>query len=125
VQSSSGSLLLEGFNQARAELQELAFLSSDWNSYGSARPTFETRKSALHLIEKFESTSLPSPRVNPSADGGVAIEFRLGTQKAILEILNSGEFVAGTYSTHGPTEAWEFDLTTVDQTIERIRNHLS
>ena len=63
----------------------------------------------------------------PSAEGGIALSFAEGEQHAEIEVYNTGEIVAATYSGQSEPTVWALDATesSLKSTIKEFRVRLS
>ncbi len=115
------------FEEARQQLSSTASLERDWDTYGAEPPSDQARQGAASILDALEAAALPPSRISPSAEGGVAVSFVEGDKRALIEIYNTGEAAAATYSDEGSPVVWELDGTpsSVKGAIERIRVHLA
>jgi hypothetical protein len=114
-------ILLDG------QLNEMAGLSENWDSYGAPIPAPETIGSARQAIEKIRFSQLLPEIVAPSAEGGVSIYFSSGSQKAFIEFLNEGDVMVARYGKDDEPNVKVLrnglqDLN--DQVLQEIRDHL-
>jgi hypothetical protein len=108
-------------------LAELASIAEDWDSYGAPVPLAATIASAERALEKLRFSFLLPEIVAPSAEGGVAIYFSKGSQKAFIEFLNEGEVLLARYGKDDEPNVKVLcnglqDLN--DQALQEIRDHL-
>jgi hypothetical protein len=108
-------------------LAELANIAEGWDSYGAPVPMPATIASAERALEKLRFSLLLPEIVAPSAEGGVAIYFSKGSQKAFIEFLNEGEVLLARYGKDDEPNVKVLrnglqDLD--DQALQEIRDHL-
>lgn len=115
------------FFEARRRLSSTVTLGRDWNTYGAEPPNDLARALAGTVLDALEADLLPPSHLVPSAEGGIAISFVEGFSRAAIEIYNTGEIAAATYSGRGEPAAWELSTTesTLKKTIFQIRVHLA
>ena len=115
------------FAQARQRLNETAFLAHGWDTYGAESPNDLARTLADKILNVLETASLPPTRLTPSVEGGIAMSFVEGSNRAVIEIYNTGAIAAATYSDEGEPAVWELDSETdaLQGTIAQIRVHLA
>lgn len=115
------------FAQARRELESTVFLRPGGNTYLAEIPNQLARTLAGRVLNALECFSLPPARLTASADGGVGVSFVEGGNRAVIEIYNTGEIAAATYSLEGNPAVWELDDTDarLRETIAQIRVHLA
>ena len=127
-------LLLENFADKNAsftvledQLSLIGSLQEGWDSYDAPAPAKETIESARHAIGRLRSEQLLPETVTPSAEGGVAIYFSRGKQKAFIEFLNEGGTLLARYGKDDEphVEVLRNGLQDLnDQALQEIRNHL-
>ena len=115
------------FDDARRRLQQTATLRKDWDSYGGEPPNLTSRELAARIITLMEQESLPPSRLLASSEGGICISIVKGLSRAEIEIYNSGEIAAATYSDLEQPLAWdlESDESAIKDTIGKIRVRIS
>jgi hypothetical protein len=115
------------FADARRQLKATTDLKEGWHGYEAEVPTDTARKLAGSVLDELERASLPPIRLTVSAEGGIALSFIEGHNRAIIEIYNTGEIAAATYADHGEPLAWELQVrdSELEQTIDRIRVYLA
>jgi hypothetical protein len=62
----------------------------NWNSYGAEPPNGVSIRSASEFAQRAIMGGLLPDRIEPSAEGGVAVAFFRGERRAIAEFLNDG-----------------------------------
>jgi hypothetical protein len=117
----------EVFAQLSKRLAEMYSLGEDWDSYGAPVPAPRTIANAAHMLAKLRLSLLLPEIVAPSAEGGVAIYFSQGTQKAFIEFLNEGDVLLARYGKDDEPNVKVLrnglqDLN--DQALQEIRDHL-
>lgn len=103
----------------------LASLQAGWDTYNAEPPNETSRAYAERLLAVLELSSLIPARVLPSAEGGIALTFVASRKRAEIEVYNSGEMVAATYSDQDQLDVWEFAWTEAPATVAKIRVYLS
>jgi hypothetical protein len=109
------------------QLSEIRNLTQNWDSYGAPAPGLNSTLAAKQAIEKLRLGQLLPELVAPSGEGGVAVYFSRGSQKAFIEFLNEGEVLLARYGKDDEPNVKVLrngiqDLN--DQTLQEIRNHL-
>jgi hypothetical protein len=99
------------FAEARQRLRATASVDRGWDTYGAEAPNDTARTLAAKILDALEADSLPPSRVMPSAEGGIAISFVEGENRAEIEIYNTGEIAAATYAAQSEPVAWELKNT--------------
>jgi hypothetical protein len=115
------------FAQLGEQVEMMRLLSEDWDSYGAPIPTPATTRSAEQALKKLRSSMLLPETIAPSAEGGIAIYFASGSQKAFIEFLNEGDVVFARYGKDDQPNVRVLnnglqDLD--DQVLQEIRDHL-
>ena len=113
------------FANARQRLGVIAHLAPGWDSYGSELPNTRARSLAARILDLLETVALPPTQLTPSVEGGIAISFVDGNARAVIEIYNTGEIAAATYSDQADPTVWEPTDSQLLGSIERIRVHLA
>lgn len=115
------------FAEARQRLNATASLAHGWDTYGAESPNDVARTGAAKILDVLESASLPPTRLTPTVEGGIAVSFVEGSNRAVIEIYNTGEIAAATYSDEGEPAVWELDETDARLlgAIDKIRVHLA
>lgn len=115
------------FAEARQRLKTTVTLECGWDTYGTEAPNDVARHLAGTILDALEADGLPPTRLLPSSEGGIAISFVEGDRRAEIEIYNSGEVAAATYSANSEPVVWE--LCNLDSalknSITEIRVHLA
>ncbi len=113
--------------EARWRLHRTLFLRRDWDTYGAEPPSERARSQAMWILDQLEGSSLPPNRLMASAEGGIAMSFVEGNNRAEIEVYNDGEIVAAVYSAEQDPVVWEVaDANPAMQlAIHRIRVHLT
>jgi hypothetical protein len=113
---------------ARQKIDDLKdFARGDLRGDPIGQPNGATRDLAGLVLVLLELASRPPDRVVPLDEGGIAMSLVSGAKRAQIEIYNSGEAVAATYSHGYGPEVWEFDYSrdSVQGAIQRICVYLS
>lgn len=115
------------FTDARQRLEAAAHLPRNWDTYGAEPPNRLALALASRLFYFLERASVPPNRVAPSAEGGVAFSFVERASRAVIEVYNTGEVAAATYSDTGQPTVWGLEIAepSLQDTISRIRVHLA
>lgn len=95
------------FLEARRRLNSAVTLACGWDTYGAETPNDVARALARKILDALEADLLPPTHLMPSAEGGIALSFVEGDNRAEIEIYNTGEVVAATYSGRSEPMAWE------------------
>ena len=114
VRAINGSSFWAGkvrFDEARFRLNATKALTPDWDSYGADAPNALARDLAAKVLTRLEQASMPPALLIPSAEGGIAISFVEGMNRAEIEVYNTGEIMAATYSGQGDPAIWELDIS--------------
>lgn len=104
------------FVEARRRLKSTVTLACGWDTYGAEAPNDVARALAWKILDALEADLLPPTRLMPSAEGGIAISFVEGDNRAEIEIYNTGEVAAATYSARSEPMAWE--LSNIDSALK-------
>jgi hypothetical protein len=99
------------FAEVRQRLKTTVSLGRGWDTYGAESPNDLARTLAAKVLDALEAELLPPTRLMPSSEGGIAISFVEGDNRAEIEIYNTGEIAAATYSAHSEPVAWELSNT--------------
>lgn len=86
-------------------LESLKTLKSNWDGYGSDKPTENTVDSARTFLEAMHSleNAISPSLISPSTEGGVGISFSFGNRKALIEFYNDGENLLALIPENGNT----------------------
>jgi hypothetical protein len=77
--------------QALRDINSIASLPTDWNSYGSRQITSDATGKAIGLIVGLTGYSeMPRPHVAPVSGGGIQLLWRNGEQELDIEVLPNG-----------------------------------
>jgi hypothetical protein len=127
VRESTFWLNKDRFSDARKRLRNTATLAAGWDTYHAEAPNAVARDLAGRVLTTLEGEQLAPARVMPSAEGGIAFSFVQGDRRAEVEVYNSGEIVAATYSSRGEPAVWELRDTedALKIAISSIRAHLA
>jgi len=115
------------FADAREKLESTAALEPNWDTYGAEPPNETARTLVRSIITSLEANSFPPTRVMPSVEGGIGLSFVEQSNRAQIEVYNTGEIAAAIYSTLKAPETWTVPDTerSLRTTIDRIRVHLA
>jgi hypothetical protein len=115
------------FSDAWKRLRNTTTLADGWDTYQAEAPNAIAHDLAQRVLTTLEGAWLAPARVLPSAEGGIAISFVAGDRRAEIEVYNTGEVVAATYSSRGEPAVWELRDTedALKTAIASIRVHLA
>jgi hypothetical protein len=115
------------FADARLRLSAIARLAHGWDGYSSEPPNANARSLAAKILDLLETASLVPTQLTPTVEGGIAFSFVEVDSRAVIEIYNTGEIAAATYSDQGEPTVWEPESTEAPLlgSIEQIRVHLA
>lgn len=102
------------------DVDEMRFLHSDWNGYGSEAPNQFAREIAQQILLSATTLTVAPDRVAPSAQGGVGICFYNGDKYGDIECLNSGEILATLTDGVGRPRVWEVKPSHATGALEEI-----
>lgn len=127
VYRSTFWLSMARFAEARQRLRNTVALERGWDTYGAESPNDVARALAGRILDHLEASLLPPTRLMPSVEGGIAMSFVEGDNRAEIEIYNTGEVAAATYSGQSEPEVWELANTgsALKNAINRIRVRLA
>jgi hypothetical protein len=120
-----------GLSKRSRDLQEqierMIDLRQNWDTYGAEPPNDDTMSFASELLVLLDTREFLPSDVVASAEGGVALSFTAPNRYADIEILNSGEILAVTFTRQREPIVWEVRKNKEDiiQAIERIYDHIS
>ncbi len=107
-------------------MKQLASLPSNWDTFGTERPSQQAISTAAQIAESFIQFGLVPDAIVPSAEGGVAICFLRNQKYADIECLNSGEVLAVRYSSRDDPQAWAVRANiATDATVQTVSQYLS
>jgi hypothetical protein len=109
------------------KIERMKDLRPNWDTYGAEPPSVDALNSAAELLNRLSKLEfLPTDAV-ASTEGGVALSFTTSNRYADIEILNSGEILAVTFTRQQEPVAWEVrrDERNILLAIERIYEHIS
>ena len=115
------------FDDARLRLNATLAVAPNWDTYGAEPPNDIARRLAAKVLAALELASMPPALLIPSAEGGIAISFVEGVNRAEIEVYNTGEIAAATYSDQSDPAIWELDASdsTLNSAIAAIRVRLA
>lgn len=108
-----------------ANLTELDQLKPGWNTYDAKPPSSLAMTTSLRMLRTLSSLDCLPDKVLPLADGGVAFVYKHGPLYANFECFNDGDVTAGISNRSDHHEAWDVDLSSVEDSVERIRSFLN
>jgi hypothetical protein len=115
---------MEAVYKVENKLNEFWQLEADWNSYGAKPPHRNAMDNALQFSGRSIDFGIHPDRIEPSAEGGVAIAFLRGDRRAIAEFLNDGSSDLLLYDKQGNLRETAAASATLDVMIEEIREYL-
>jgi hypothetical protein len=82
---------IEQAKSARLIIEELAKLNENWDGYGAASISQQTRDNALRFINLIEAApyGVPAPEICPKPNGTISFEWETPRTEAYLEIGNT------------------------------------
>ena len=82
---------IEQAKSARLAVTELADLKENWDGYGAAPISKQTRDNALRFVNLIEAapSGLPAPEICPNPNGTISFEWETTRVEAYLEIGNT------------------------------------
>ena len=106
------------------DVRSLLDLREDWDSYGAPKIGLEASQVATHLVRMLAArlTSMPRPRVSPTARGGIELEWEQGDLVATIDIPSHASHV-DVYASEGDRETEverTSDLTPAFRTLRKI-----
>jgi hypothetical protein len=118
------------FQDARTRLKTLTDLSAGWDTYDAEPPAPLACTLAVDVLDCLEAAALPPDRIKPSVEGGIAMSFVNGENRAEIEIYNSGEIALASYSnqTEPIIQEWnsaESDMSALKKGVAEIRVRLA
>jgi hypothetical protein len=115
------------FEDARQRLSATAYLAPAWDSDRAEPPNEVARSLAASILAGLEDASLPPTQLTPTVEGGIALSFVEGIKRAVIEIYNTGEIAAATYTDRDQPRVWEWESAedSLVGSIEQIRVHLA
>ena len=112
---------IEQAKSARLAIKELADLKENWDGYGAAPISKQTRDNALRFVNVIEAApyGLPAPEICPKPNGTISFEWETPRIEAYLEIGNTR--YSGFVSTdHQPPALLEGYAESLDQQIVAV-----
>jgi hypothetical protein len=82
---------IEHAKAARRAIKELANLNENWDGYGAAPISEQTRANAMRFVNVIEAApyGLPAPEICPKPNGTISFEWETPRVEAYLEIGNT------------------------------------
>ena len=99
-------------------------LERDWNSYGAEPPHRRAMDESIRFSSVAIDLGLTPDRVEPSAEGGVAIAFVRGDRRAIAEFLNDGSWDLLLYDKLGNLKATNVEGVSFEAAVKEIRDYV-
>jgi hypothetical protein len=101
-------------------------LPQNWDSYGAEPPSPAAVFWAEEVLETVSLKGYQSGWVEPSAEGGVMIAFRRGTDFGSIECYNSGSIVAVLSDGHGTIDARTVAPTarSLEDAVSQVGEHI-
>lgn len=118
---TSSSLLSQYLN----DLEEWSHGRKDWGSEGSEPPDESALKRAEESLQLLNSLGFLPQKIAPSAEGGVALVFKNGDKRAMLEFFNDGSSSGVLYDLVDEVKVIAVDQESeMSGIVERIRAYL-
>jgi len=113
-------------SKAQSQLDRLAELRSNWDSYGAPAPNESALENAVRILEHMRPFDLAMTNIVPSAEGGVGFCFVKGDRYADIESSNEGDIIGVRYVGMQTPVLIETDGTdaSIEAALEQIRNHI-
>ena len=109
---------IEQAKSARFIVGEFANLNENWDGYGAAAISQQTRDNALHFVDLIEAApyGVPAPEICPKPNGTISFEWETPHVEAYLEIGNTrySGFIA---ADRQPPALFEGHADSMDQQI--------
>jgi len=115
------------FDAFHKRLSDLTSLPENWDAEDAARPTSVALDATRNALLAMQELGVMPERISPSVEGGVAVSFLRGRNRAFIEFYNSGEIVAATYEDEGEPVVWEVEAIDAMNraALDRIHVHLT
>lgn len=81
-----GTTMSGDYARVYREIESLATLCEDWDSYSAKSVSEAVRKSARLVAEDCEGWRLPHPSVTPTPDGGIQLLWRIQARRRSFQI---------------------------------------
>lgn len=88
-------------------LEEIANLSDDWDSCGTAAPNQASISNAMDILSILHETDLVPTQISPSVEEGIGISFVKGDKDAFVECYNDGEVLAVISDQQKERDIWQ------------------
>jgi hypothetical protein len=95
-------------SEASARLEQLQALQEGWDGYGSSTIDFRLAEGVLRFLAEPLWAATVKPSISPTADGGLAVEWR--RQNSVLELEFEPCGSVSIYVCDGAGLEWEGDL---------------
>ena len=92
-------------------IHSFASLPSNWDSYGAKPPSQTAINRAVEYLSTLAQYKLVPNAVGPSPDGGVMLEFSIGSKYFLLDFYNDGDLVFLRENEHGITQTTQEDVS--------------
>ena len=112
---------IEQAKSARLSIKELADLRENWDGYGAAPISEQTRDNALRFVNLIEAApyGLPAPEICPKPNGTISFEWETPRVEAYLEIGNT-RYSGFVSIDHQPAALLEGYAESMDQQIVAV-----
>ncbi len=122
-----GSKKHSWFVLAVRELDAVANLRDNWNTYGAPKPAMSAIVLARRALDQLFTRNLPRPDISPSGEGGVTLSFFKQDKYADIEFLNSNEVLAVIARRGTPSRAWSLgsDRRSVSDALDEIASFIA
>jgi hypothetical protein len=113
--------------RARARLDVLLALDTDWDPDGAAPPNRRAGAIVSNILDELEKEALPPTAILPSMEGGIGLTFIEGAKRAYIEVFNTEEITAILDSEENEPSALDIDTSarSIRAATGRIRVHLA
>ena len=108
----------------KLQLQRMADLLPDWDSYGARTPTKTALREADLVLLWLALGDVPPPDVFPTIDGGVQIEWHIHGLNAEIEIAPEENDATAYFHDLRTGETWQRSLSSSQLELRTIRARL-
>lgn len=112
---------IEQAKSARLAIRELADLGENWDGYGAAAISEQTRDNALRLVSLIAAAphGLPAPEISPKPNGAISFEWETPRVEAYLELGNT-RYSGFVTTNQQPAALFEGYADSMDQQIVAV-----
>ncbi|SRR6266851_6812487 len=97
-------------SQAVGELNELLSLPQNWDTYGAPPVSYDAAELSLHVLTSVMRPQSRLPRIEPTASGGVSLEWFRNAVEVAIDVTPSRQVTAFFTNRH-TGENWEGELS--------------